>query len=250
MRTSLPRDRTLAWDGCLNVRDLGGFATEDGGETRWGRVVRADSVRELTAAGWEALASHGVRTIVDLRSHGERAEDHAGEPPVEVVHVSVMAEPGDPAYAPMVAAADDAGERGTEVFYLEALERWGDRFAAAVEAVADAPEGGVAIHCQAGKDRTGLVAAFLLRLAGVPAEAVASDYSLSSENLRSRWLPWVEEAADAVERAYRLRVSSTPAQAMLGVLEAIERENGSVAGFLVAHGLDEDTVARAAARLR
>jgi protein-tyrosine phosphatase len=244
------RDRTLAWDGCLNVRDLGGFATEDGGETRWGGVVRADSVRELTASGWEALASHGVRTIVDLRSHDERAEDHADEPPVGVVHVSVMAEPGDPAYAGMGAAAAEAGARGTEVFYLEALDRWGDRFAAAVKAVADAPAGGVAIHCQAGKDRTGLVAAFLLRLAGVPAADVSTDYSLSSENLRSRWLPWVEEATDEDDRAFRLRVSSTPAEAMLGVLEAVEHEHGSVAGFLIARGLDEDTVARAAARLR
>ena len=48
-------DRTLAWDGCLNVRDLGGHPTEDGGVTRFGSIVRADSIRRLTDDGWAAL---------------------------------------------------------------------------------------------------------------------------------------------------------------------------------------------------
>jgi protein-tyrosine phosphatase len=48
-------ERRLDWEGCLNVRDLGGHPTEDGGETRMGAIVRADSVRQLTEAGWAAL---------------------------------------------------------------------------------------------------------------------------------------------------------------------------------------------------
>ena len=47
----LPRSRDLAWDGCLNVRDLGGHRTDDGGETRYGAIVRADSIRQLTDDG-------------------------------------------------------------------------------------------------------------------------------------------------------------------------------------------------------
>ena len=46
--------RSLAWDGCFNVRDLGGLETASGGRTRRGMVVRADNVRRLTAAGWQA----------------------------------------------------------------------------------------------------------------------------------------------------------------------------------------------------
>src|SRR5207237_3157705 len=61
------RSRELAWEGCLNVRDLGGLPTEDGGQMRYGQVVRADSVRQLTDAGWKAVADYGVRTVVDLR---------------------------------------------------------------------------------------------------------------------------------------------------------------------------------------
>ena len=85
MRQLQPRD--LVWDGCLNVRELGGLPTGDGGETRFGAVVRADSVRQLSDDGWQALVDHGIRTVVDLRGHDERAEDPPAELPVEVVHV-------------------------------------------------------------------------------------------------------------------------------------------------------------------
>ena len=59
--------RTLIWDGCVNVRDLGGIPTEDGGVTRSGDVIRSDNIGALTDAGWRALEGHGVVRIVDLR---------------------------------------------------------------------------------------------------------------------------------------------------------------------------------------
>jgi hypothetical protein len=55
-------DRQLNWDGCFNVRELGGFRAADGRETRWGAVVRSDSPERLTVAGWSALQAHGIRT--------------------------------------------------------------------------------------------------------------------------------------------------------------------------------------------
>jgi protein-tyrosine phosphatase len=69
------RDRNLDWEGCFNVRDLGGLSTIEGRLTRWGAVVRADSLGHLTAAGWSALKAHGIRTIVDLRNDEELASD-------------------------------------------------------------------------------------------------------------------------------------------------------------------------------
>ncbi len=60
-------ERVLSWEGCLNVRDLGGHVTGDGRTTRFGAVVRADNVQHLTEAGWAALVDYGVRTIIDLR---------------------------------------------------------------------------------------------------------------------------------------------------------------------------------------
>src|SRR4051812_31432926 len=85
-----PPDRHLDWEGCFNVRDLGGLPLADGGETRWCAVVRGDALDELTEAGWAALAAHGVRTVVDLRNADERGD---AIPPdgVRVVHVPLDA---------------------------------------------------------------------------------------------------------------------------------------------------------------
>jgi hypothetical protein len=34
--------------------------------------VRADSVSQLSEAGWRALVDHGIRTVIDLRGDHER----------------------------------------------------------------------------------------------------------------------------------------------------------------------------------
>ena len=61
-------------------------------------------------------------------------------------------------------------------FYRENLRRWPEKIAAVARAVAEADDGGVVIHCSAGRDRTGLVAMLLLQLAGAEPDAIADDY--------------------------------------------------------------------------
>jgi hypothetical protein len=87
--------RVLRWDGCVNVRDLGGLPLRDGGETAFRVVVRADSLPGLTDAGRSALVDYGVTTIVDLRSDRERGEDGTARLPVGVVSIPI-----DPKLAP------------------------------------------------------------------------------------------------------------------------------------------------------
>ncbi len=245
-------ERRLEWEGCLNVRDLGGHPTEDGGVTRMGAIVRADSVRKLTPAGWEALVAYGIRTIVDLRLASELAEDPPVEAPVEVVHTSffheIPLEEQIAIAARWLEAPDDVS--ATRDGYLEMLERNSENVAAAIAAVARAGEGGVLIQCAGGKDRTGLVAALLLRLAGVPVDEISADYGLSAENLRSSWGEWVDAAGDDSERELRRRLSASPAEAMAQVLEELERRHGSVRRYLLDAGVSEAELERAAARLR
>lgn len=243
--------RALAWDGCLNVRDLGGHRTDDGKATQLGRVVRADSVRRLTDAGWAALAEYGIRTVVDLRFPTELAEDPPREVAVGVVHLSLFGEPDEERWAELDALAMAAGDAAssTRLVYLELAEEHRANLAAAVAAVGRAPAGGVVVHCHAGKDRTGLVTALLLRLAGVPRADVAADYALSEANLRSRAEPWIAGAPDPTERARREWISSTPADAMLGVLEELETRYGGVEAYLREGGATDTDVAAARARL-
>jgi protein-tyrosine phosphatase len=243
-------ERHLTWDGCVNVRDLGGHDTAYG-ETRRGAIVRADTIRRLTDAGWEELVGHGVSTIVDLRMDEELEADPPAELPVAVVHVNVLA--GAPAdYGKHLDALVDTVEtpaEKTKVVYLDFLERFGPNFVAAIRAVADAPPGGVVVHCHGGKDRTGLVVAFLLALAGVSREEIADDYAISEHNLAERHARWEAEAEDEVERERRRQINRTPRAAMLGVLDELDARYGGVREFLLAQGADGDELDRAVARL-
>jgi protein-tyrosine phosphatase len=246
----LQPERTLIWDGCVNVRDLGGHPTEDGRTTRFGAVVRADSVRALSDAGWDALLAYGVSRIVDLRLRSELALDPPRELDVEIVHVPLL-QIDDEEWAEIDAIFDAQPDAAgsTRAVYLEFLERRRPQFAQAFAAVADAPEGTVVVHCQGGKDRTGLVVALLLRVVGVDVEAIVADYALSGPNLSERTSAWVAETDDELERERRRRIGSAPAEAMVAVLEELERRYGSVREYLDAAGVDQATVDKVRTRL-
>jgi protein-tyrosine phosphatase len=253
LRQLQPRD--LVWDGCLNVRDLGGLPTQDGGETRFGAVVRADSVRQLSDEGWRALVGHGIRAVIDLRGDHERADDPPAEVPVEVLHVPFMEaskeewEDIEEDLEAAAAAAPDVAT-ATQDVYLIFLERFRDNVARAVRAVASAPEGGVVIHCAGGKDRTGLLSAFLLHLAGVSDDDIATDYALSEERLRPRHEAWFE-AAESEEELVRLqRIAQTPAASMAGVFAELERRHGGVESYLRAAGVTDEELELVRTRLR
>jgi protein-tyrosine phosphatase len=245
------RDRTLRWDGCLNARDLGGHPTSDRGETRFGAIVRADSVRQLSEEGWRALVDYGVRTVIDLRSHHELADDAPADLPVDVVHVEVMEdrpEVYDEANAVSLAAPDLVA--ATRDVYLVFLEHFHAGFARAVSEVGRAPEGAVVVHCAGGKDRTGLVTAMVLDLAGVPADEIGADYALSEERLQPRHDRWLAEAETEAERARIRRIIVTPAESIMGVLQELERRYGGVRGFLRAGGASDEDLDAVVARLR
>jgi protein-tyrosine phosphatase len=207
--------RDLEWEGCYNVRDLGGLPTAQGGTTRFGALVRSDNPWKLTTEGLRAMRAHGVRTVVDLRDESEVAE----RPTVEVDHVvnvSVL-DFGDEEYWSRWRGVQD-----TPRFYREVLERWSDRFAAAVAAVARAREGGVLVHCEVGRDRTGLVCALLLSVVGVPSDVIAADYALSAERLAPLYAEWLRAERDPQTRARLERENVSEAAAMAHVLDNVD----------------------------
>jgi protein tyrosine/serine phosphatase len=243
--------RHLTWDGCVNVRDLGGLPTEDGAETKYGAVVRADNIAALSAEGKRALLTYGVSRVIDLRWMDERNEDPPVELGVEVLHVPLFGDRNErhDADRQLLARIPDHAEC-RRVMYLEHLDVYGERFASAVAAVASAPEGCVLVHCAGGVDRTGLIAALLLRLAHVSIDDVAADFEVS----RANWAPhvpeWIAETDDERERAFRLFLAAMPGRSMLGVLEEVDRRYGGTDGYLRASGLPDADIRRARSRLR
>jgi len=248
------RSRAVTWDGCVNVRDLGGLPTQDGGETRSGRVIRSDNIGALTAAGWRAVEDHGVVRIIDLRWPEEVAEDPPRDVDIEVVNISVLGDTLTENRGYFVAMderldeVDDVADHYAWS-YVEFLEDNRERFGRALAAVADA-DGPVVIHCMGGKDRTGLVSALLLRLAGVSLEVIGEDYSLSGPNLATTLQEWLDMAPTPTDRSRREKLSRTPAEAMSRVIETIEGRYGSVEAYLVAAGVTPSQLDALHARLR
>jgi protein tyrosine/serine phosphatase len=219
--------------------------------TRFGAVVRADSVGHLTDAGWESLLGYGVRTIVDLRLESERREDPPHPSTVEIVHLPLGDEQGSRERAAFDSFARQTADvtRVYNQLYVGMLERFAPGIAAAVSTIGRAQDGCVLIHCFAGKDRTGIVAALTLRLAGVGLDDIAADYGLSGANIVPLLDPWIADAASADERELRRRIGASPEEAMRDVLAELERRHGSVRGYLRGAGADEIDLSRAQARL-
>jgi protein-tyrosine phosphatase len=233
--------QVLEWDGCGNVRDLGGHPIERGGTTRFGVVIRADNVRRLTPAGWEALLAHGVRRVVDLRWHEELAEDPPNDVPVEVVHVPIFGmhrlETRYARFAEFARASAD-GPDFIRRLYGSYLDEHPRAFAEAVAAVATT-DGPVVVHCTRGKDRTGLVAALILRIAGVGIDEIAADYGLTPDTESDRDTP--PSSMSDEDRARRFLLSAPP-QGMAQALRELDARHGSAAAYLKLGGLDRSVI--------
>lgn len=181
------RNRQLKWDGCQNVRDLGGLSTRNGQKTRWGAVVRSGDPSKLTVSGWASLYAHGIRTIVSLQTDGLSENNlDAVSHPSDIATVRAAIE--DISDTEFVQQWVDSDLWCTPLYYQDALRRWPERHAAAITAIAQARPGGVLIHCGRGNDRTGIMALLLLALVGVEPDDIAKDYELSPDPHRDEFL--------------------------------------------------------------
>ncbi|HEV8655758.1 MAG TPA: tyrosine-protein phosphatase [Candidatus Limnocylindria bacterium] len=238
-------ERHLVWPDLLNARDLGGLATASGAQSAWRRVVRADNLNKLAPDGVAALVAYGVRMVIDLRDPRELEKfpnPLAAAPPVGVAFVNV------PLISESEWEAIKDPARMAEGYVLTArLSHEG--IVKAIAAVSDAPPGGVVIHCHAGKERTGIVAAFLLSLAGIPDETVAEDWTASDAYLQPLYEEWLANETDLAIRAKRSEGFITRAEHIVDVLTYARRTHGSVEEYLFASGLERDQLDRARRRL-
>ena len=98
------------------------------------------------------------------------------------------------------------------------------------------------VHCAGGKDRTGLIAALVLGIAGVPAETIAKDYGLTARFLHVRHL---EASPDLSAEDYTwedYQRASCPPKTMLGVLRHLDDRYGGVEGYARAIGLTDEQI--------
>jgi protein-tyrosine phosphatase len=244
MSQSLQPTRILSWEACHNARDTGGYPTESGRQTRWQTLIRADNLHKLTPDGQAALCSYGVRTVIDLRLAHE-----IGKTPNPFAAQRDLAE--SPAYLnlplhdPAANAAMDVAPSMMDE-YIIILEQSKPLVAGVIQAVASGlAEGAVVVHCHGGKDRTGIVVALLLSIAGVPRETIIEDYALSEAQLEPLHAAWLEEQRIAQGHPVdRPRWMHSRPETMRGVLDFLDREYGGPEGYLQAAGVSQSCIAQ------
>jgi protein-tyrosine phosphatase len=244
-------ERRLRWDACLNVRDVGGYPTVSEGRTRWGALVRSDSLCRLTPEGRTALLGYGIRTVIDLRQRWEL--EVAPNP------FAGSAEPAGPLVYLTLPLSDSLDEPLQVAFRAASthrdwnrisLDRCAANLAAVVRAVADARAGGILIHCHAGKDRTGAMVALLLALAEVPDEVIAQDYALSEVYLKELYDAEVRRfTGSAAMKARMIELMRSDPATILDTLSYVHAAHGGARAYFRAAGLSERDLDRVRERL-
>lgn len=248
MQTHVQPQRQLKWPNCYNVRDLGGLPIADGGVTQFGRIVRSDIPARLTAEGRRMMWVYGIRTVLDLRTPWQTVEEPSNlaqleDAPRLPTYINISIE----TYKPDVSTEiSTAGSR--KQVYCIMLDHYPEQIKLILEAIATAREGGILIHCHAGKDRTGIVSALLLSLVGVPDAEICRDYAQSQDCLWPLWEQIVDEA-DGLDDVNPFMRPVATEEAMRYVLAHLEKQYGSVQGYLAATGVAEEVMATVRQRL-
>ncbi|MFI6682984.1 tyrosine-protein phosphatase [Streptomyces sp. NPDC050485] len=219
--------RHVAFERLHNFRDLGGYRSADGRTVASGTLYRADSLGKLRDADWEKFLELGVRTVIDLRYPWEiEAKGRVPEADrFHYVNLSIEHRPYDqaeidPGIDPWRFLADR---------FAEVTEDGAGEIRQVLEQIATAP-GPVVFHCTSGKDRTGLIAAFVLTLLDVDRRDVLADFALTelaTERLAADW-----RAANPDRVMKWPSYGRAPAVIMELVLDGLEARYGSVRGYL------------------
>ncbi|EYB67880.1 protein-tyrosine phosphatase [Deinococcus phoenicis] len=219
-------------DGALNVRrPLPGL---------W----RSGNLSRLSERGRGEVLASGMARILDLRNRAERAL----EPPPFLGRAEYLNLPLLP-YRNRELNTASAGARSNADHYRAHLDHAANQIVTILGAILDAPPGPVLLHCHAGKDRTGLIVALCLELAGVPREEIAADYAASGPELlafyaaaRARKTPEAWAKAEPF-------VASRPAD-ILAALAYLDAGWGGVGPYLCAYGFSGAEQERLRERLK
>ncbi|NRQ30342.1 tyrosine-protein phosphatase [Nonomuraea sp. NN258] len=219
--------RHIEFANICNFRDVGGYAAQDGRTVQWQRLYRADSLGWLAGEDLETFRALRVRTVIDLR-HAFEVEKWGRVPETEglnYLNLPIEGRRWDIAvYSDELGVARYLADR-----YLEVTEDGVANLRTAMETLAQPGNAPAVIHCAAGKDRTGLLAAMVLSLVGVSEDDIVADYALTGLATERFITDFRARHADApVWPGF----GQAPAEAMNLFLADLKRRHGSVEGYV------------------
>lgn len=250
-------DRRIRVPGTSNLRDIGGYRTQDGRVVAHRRVLRSEALvmpggsnsyaiyDEAADADYRGL---NLRTVIDLRADGEMRRAPTAWASVcgaELVEIPIAegGEGADTNYVRMLLAGDMKRFDVEDMtrFYIGLVERRGDLLGQAIRVLADSTRLPALVHCAAGKDRTGVLIALVLRALDVAEDDVVADFALTGI-LRPNRIDTYAHLFVANDRDPEIArvLFESPPESMHALLAYLDDEYGGVRGYLAGRaGVDE-----------
>lgn len=234
--------RRIRLDGAVNFRDLGGYETSDGRRTRRGLMFRSDSLARLSSRDLSHIKGIGLKLVCDFRAPAEvrKAPDRLPDNGVEYLHLPVVSSDFD-----TVTAMERLQQKDTSWLtptfmidgYRKNIELYGRTWGIVLEKLAAPDSRPLLFHCTAGKDRTGICAALILSVLGVPEETIIADHAVSNRYFSETVVKINEYIRSlGVDPELVAPYLTAPREAIVHVLDHIRNHFGSAAEYLSQKG--------------
>lgn len=257
--STLPGERVIHLKGTTNTRDIGGYPTSDLNSLRYGQIIRSDKLSRLSAKDFEKLEALGLKTVIDLRTdkeHNESPTIWKGDHPPQFFHFPVGDSNNDwfTAQRKMMKKNRFTQEQSLE-HMVEGYRNFANEektsYQKLMAVVLDESNWPVLIHCNAGKDRSGIGIALILEALDVDRETIMEEYLLTNEiSLIEKKAVVLSKESKNSSRGNRFSKGTSPSAwlPIVGVraemLEAfyasIEEKYGSMDAYLTELGVDKD----------
>jgi protein tyrosine/serine phosphatase len=232
-------DRRVTLTGSFNFRDLGGLKTADGRTVRRGRLFRSDELHQLTADDVEILAGIGIASLLDLRSLEEVTSRRA-----ELLFARGVKHhhlPFSDEIAPDPERLKAMGQMPLDQLYSYFLDSRKEKVGNLFALLAEETTYPAVVHCAAGKDRTGVASAIVLRTLGVPDSEIVADYALTDAAM-VKVIARIQEEQNGKFADLPPALMRAVPETMTGFLARLDATYGSTDRFLADAGVSESTV--------
>ena len=234
--------RHINFESVLNFRDLGGYRAQGGRTIAWRRLFRSGELHHMTSHDITRLKEEiRLRSVIDLR--GSVQQELLGVGPLNEIGVKYYS-------IPLSIITDRVNDRGKELFrdfsnsgevylYRVRNKEYGRRIVDALEIIADPENHPLVLHCNAGKDRSGILAAVVLGVLGVPDEDIIIDYTLTAPYMKEFINRWNNDprTAEVHKNLPEYQLKASP-ESMALFLSTLNKEYGSVRGYVMVQGAE------------
>lgn len=221
--------RRFRFEKVYNLRELGGYQTPNG-DTKYGVYLRSDNISFLTENEIKMLKAYGLKRVIDFRHRLEIVEEpDPFEKDNDVLYQNFT-------YDGLVDYTDEDFDKiHMSKLYITLCEV--QEFIQPVFTALALEEGTVLFHCSAGKDRTGVIAAILLKLVGVDFYDIVADYQVSKTYLDHKY----KDNQDYSFLKY-LNINDSKPETMIEFLNYLDEKYDSIEAYLNSKGVTQKQI--------